>query len=49
MFCQSCGNQLEEGSVFCMNCGAKVVQVRTESEAHVDVGETQGSHVCNSQ
>lgn len=33
MFCQTCGNQLEEGSVFCINCGAKVVQARAEVEA----------------
>lgn len=28
MFCERCGNQLEEGSLFCTRCGAKVESVQ---------------------
>ncbi len=29
MFCERCGNQLEEGSLFCTRCGTKVESVQT--------------------
>ena len=47
MFCQKCGNRLEEGDAFCGNCGKMVGTVRKDEEASVsgpdvrkeDIGE----------
>lgn len=31
MYCEHCGVQLEEGAVFCQNCGAKVEAEGTQT------------------
>jgi len=40
MFCTNCGNELEEGSIFCGFCGTKlagVPEIRTDGAAQVEV------------
>ncbi len=32
MFCNNCGNQLEDGAVFCQNCGSSVEVEETQQE-----------------
>ena len=32
MFCQKCGNEMAEGSSFCIKCGAKVGETKIQSE-----------------
>ncbi|MDE6221099.1 MAG: zinc ribbon domain-containing protein [Lachnospiraceae bacterium] len=46
MFCNKCGNQIEEGASFCTQCGAKVVYNEEVMDAQIhtsDVGDEQMS------
>ena len=49
MFCENCGNQMPEGSKFCINCGAKIAAPETpdtaqaESAVTVDVAEAEAA------
>ena len=46
MLCKNCGSQLENGSKFCANCGAKVLDVEQVNDEVVNIDDS-GSSVQN--
>lgn len=47
MFCEKCGTQLEDNSIFCQNCGAKIEQVQGKREA--EKANTEQSVISNNE
>ena len=47
MFCNKCGNQLEEGQMFCDRCGEKVIQYNSLNNVNVGYGAAANSNKNN--
>lgn len=50
MFCQNCGTKLNDGAVFCVKCGAKLMQIEatasTEEPAKVNISKETAANVA---
>ena len=47
MFCSSCGTQLEEGTLFCPNCGNPVAQANDTAQTQAEASAAQASAPVN--
>ncbi|SEK18928.1 zinc-ribbon domain-containing protein [Pseudobutyrivibrio ruminis] len=47
MFCSSCGTQLEEGTLFCPNCGNPVAQANDAAQTQAEASAAQASAPVN--
>lgn len=49
MICQQCKNQIDDGLVFCTNCGAKQINVTATPVNNIGSNNTQSQNVMNGQ